>query len=210
MRLHPPTRHRRRRFLLPALAQDQRQHSVFARAQQQPPRCGHVEPRRIAPYVKHHCRKAGAARRLVSRPHRTLQIARLDQRQRRRIKPVLGKARGKQTAAIAAGCGIIDPDDPASAAPRFRRGTRRKPERKPSACADVASQRTAQFMQSATGKSAFQTAVDRSSPQGQLRHQKCSLRRAMRSPRPTVRLQNICRGSQPCKVHVTPDVPVMF
>ncbi len=204
MRLHPPTRHCRRCLLLPALSQDQRQHPFFARPQHQPPRCRDVEPRRVAPYVKHHCRKTGTARRLVSRPHCALQIARFDKRQRRRIKPVLGEARGKQSAAIATGRGIIDPDDPARAAVRIRGCARRKPERKSRSGANVAGKSTAQLMQPATGEPALQAAVGTGSPQNQLRGLKHGLRVAVCGLRAVVRLQNICRGPQPCKVHVTP------
>jgi hypothetical protein len=160
MRLHPPTRHCRRRLLLPALAQDQRQHPFFARPQHQPPRRRDVEAGRIAPNVKHHRGKTGAARRLVSRPHRALQIARLDKRQRRRVKPVLGKACRKQPAAIAAGRRIIDPDNPAGAYPHVRGCARSQPERKSRAGANVTGQRTAQLMQPATGKPAVEQAVD--------------------------------------------------
>jgi hypothetical protein len=191
-------------LLLAALAQGQRQHPALTRAQHQTPRGGDVEPRRIALDMKHHGGKAGTACRLIGRPHRALQIARLDKRQPRRVEPVLDKARGEQPAAIAAGRGIVDPDDFAPAPP-FPERQRRKRERKSRAGSNVAGQRATHFVQPAAGKPAVQTLIDRSRAQrdlGSLLQQ--AVRELPLAMSPGMGIQNIRRGPQSRKVHVTP------
>jgi len=117
--------------------------------------------------MKHHGRQVGTARRLVGRPHGALQITRLDQRQPRWIHPVLGKPDRKKFAAIAARGRIIDPDNPASTILPGIGSTARQPERKSGAGTNVARQRAAHFVQSATDEATLKVPVNRNCAQRQ-------------------------------------------
>ena len=167
--VHPPSRCCRARLLLAALAEDKRQHPAVTRVQHQPPRRGDIKTRRIALDLKDQRRQPVAARRLVSRPHGTLQIARFDNRQTGRIQPVLGEAGREKSTAIDARGGIGDPDNaPASTAIALH-GAGREPKHEACRRPDVARQRAAHFMQSTAGKSALKTVINRAGTQWQLR-----------------------------------------
>lgn len=127
----------------------------------------------------------------------------------------MGKAGGKQPAAIAARGGIVDPDNPPPAVAAVAERPRRKPQRKACARADVTGQRASHFMQSAAGKPALEYAVDRIRAQGQGRCRslightmKPTCGQAARglslTVGPGMGIQNIRRGPQSRKVHVAP------
>lgn len=127
----------------------------------------------------------------------------------------MGKAGGKQPAAIAARGRIVDPDNPPSAVATVAERPRRKPQRKACARTDVTGQRASHFVQSAAGKPALDNAVDRNRAQGQGRccsfighSMKPTCGQAARglslTVSPSMGIQNIRRGPQSRKVHVAP------
>ena len=100
-------------LLLAALAQDQGEYPVFARAQQQPAAHRCIEGRRIAPDLDNQRGKIAASGRLPGAPDRIPEALRTNEDKAACIDTVLPQTIGKRQTAVESRSRIDDPEYPA-------------------------------------------------------------------------------------------------